>query len=148
MLGSSIVLDVARVPRLKERLRFPVAAVERLARRTVQGQLDRVARGQDRDDLPMKPLAPAYARRKQRRGLEAKRDMRFTGNMLRAVSVHEATSDGYAVGIGEGAHPKVRKAAYFRQLFDGWFGLSDTNLQELDAELKPIFDDFAGDLFA
>lgn len=148
MLGSSIVLDVAKVPRLKERLRFPVAAVERLAQRTVRGQLERAARAEDRDDQPMKALSPAYARRKQRRGLEAKRDMRFTGNMLRAVSVHDATSDGFEVGIGSGAHPKVRKAAYFRQLFDGWFGLSDRNLTELDEELQPIFDDFAGDLFA
>lgn len=135
-----LTLKITRPVKLNERIEISEAQVRTLAEIVQQGQLERVARGLDANDQPFSPLTEPYRRRKLRKGAQGRRDMRLTGRMLDALTVMEATSDGFTVGV-ESLERKVTQRAYIRQAIDGWFGLSDENAREFDRGLEDLFTD-------
>lgn len=141
IVGAPIRLVAADPPKLKERIRFSAEQVRRIADAVHDGQLERYMRGQDANDQPMRPLkSEAYKRRKIRAGARPVRDLKLTGNLYRGLQVQSADAEGFVVGFS-GAHPKVKKAAYFRQLADGFFGLSRANAEATDVVLGKIWDE-------
>lgn len=133
-----IKLEPLKLPRLKERGFFTEEQVRLLAQNVKTSQLERYARAEDANDQPHKPLSPKYAERKRRKGRRPVRDMRNTGRMLGALDVQEVSTSGFSVGF-RAANPFSKRAAHFRNLFDGFFGMSPRNNQELDAALETVF---------
>lgn len=142
-----LTLKVARPAKLREDLTFSPVQVRRLADVVQQGQLRRIGQGLDNTDAPMKEISEPYKRRKMRRGLAAKRDIKFTGNTLRALQVLDSDEGGFTIGFDPGAPATAHKRAHFRQIFDGFFGLSPRNAVEFDRELEDVFTELYMDAF-
>lgn len=81
----------------------------------------RCARGQNVNDRPMKPLSAKYRQKKAAIGQPPVRNMMFSGSMLGALTVVEASNDRVTVGFTRQA--ELAKAQKNDQR-SPWFGLS------------------------
>jgi hypothetical protein len=98
---------------------------------------DRLATGSDVLDQPAKPLGKGYAKQKLKKGKQAIRDLRYSGNLLGSIHVVDSASDHVAVKV-EGFTP-FRKGI-INQHIDPWFGLSRHDDERLFREvIQPIF---------
>lgn len=138
-----IVLQPTRVPQWRARVPWTEERMGRIAGAVERLQQERTLAGLDAQDRPVKPLAEKYKRRKQRLGKRPVRDMRLTGNMMGALATTELSDREFAVGF-RGATPK--KKAHFRQLFDGFFGISPGDAVGLDEELTAVHEEVVAEL--
>lgn len=91
---------------------------------TVESIKRRWAKGLDVNDRPTAPLALAYARRKQRRGLSILPNLRFTGELYRSFGVRVIAPGECRIGFGD---PRSIIKAYVNQQRRRQIGISEAD---------------------
>lgn len=86
----------------------------------------RLTKGIGLDDAPMAPYSPAYAKKRERIGMESQiRTLNFTGSMQRSLSIRSAQKIGSEIVVEVGfANPSDQEKAAYNQQRTPWFGVS------------------------
>jgi len=85
---------------------------------------NRVQAGLGPEDQPAKPLTKRYAIRKTRLGLGNRRNLMFTGNMLRNLSLRTVSEKAAKAGL---TSRKDRIKAWANQKIEQWLAFSPKN---------------------
>jgi hypothetical protein len=97
---------------------------------------ERVSAGIGSDDAPLKPLSPGYAKRKQRIGKGSKRDMTFTGAMLKNLQIRAADPSKVRADI---TSRLARIKARTNERRTPFFGFSRADEKKIFTEATRIF---------
>lgn len=127
-------LKVTEIPRVGT-IGYTPDQMQGIADSVVAEEKRRLEAGLNRFDQQMEPLAESYKKRKTAKGKSGIRDMRLTGNMLGSLQVTEATAESATVDF-RGRTP-LRKA-FFRQKFDQFHGLSESNFRAVNSVIEGI----------
>lgn len=98
----------------------------------------RVARGIGSDDAPMKPLKKGYAIQKTKSGKGNRRNLSFTGDMLRNFTIRSISATQVRMDI---TSPKQRIKARANEQKSPWFGWSPRDLAQLTVAGRQLFRD-------
>jgi hypothetical protein len=102
---------------------------------------DRIRRGENAEDAPMKPLKGAhknyvpYARQKIQKGLQGIRDWWYSGNTLRVLKVLKANNNMVQIGF---ANPVADRVAHFNNIREKAFGVSPKDRTAIGKAIKNI----------
>jgi hypothetical protein len=99
-------------------------------------EITRISHGLNINDLPAKPLARWYARRKQKAGGQPVRDLRLTGAMLRAREVTGAETNQAVLSFTD---PAQEAKAEANERIEPMFGISPQSKRDLDAHMEEQF---------
>jgi hypothetical protein len=94
----------------------------RLAQEAIRAIEDRTAEGRNANDDIAPPLSKGWARHKEKRGEEPIRNLRDTGDLMRALEVTEYGSSHAIVTVG---NARDFQKGIINDYRDPWFGLSD-----------------------
>ena len=115
-----------------------VEMMSEMAQEQILNIRDRCKAGLNVKDSKMPPYSKGTKRRRERAQRQtAKRDLLFTGKMLRSISASEpvATDNGFEVTLSFSTREEAVKAAY-NQKIDEWFGVSPKDAEKLKESLE------------
>ncbi|MGD0774915.1 MAG: hypothetical protein ABSC05_19040 [Candidatus Solibacter sp.] len=101
---------------------------------------NRVAAALDSNDAPSKPLTKGYARRKTKLGLGDKRNLMFTGDMLRNFQVR-TVSDNKAKANNSTRTGRLK--AWLNQKIEPWVLFSPKNQKEVAESAAKVLKEMA-----
>jgi hypothetical protein len=101
---------------------------------------NRVAAALDSNDAPSKPLTKGYARHKTKLGLGDKRNLMFTGDMLRNFQVR-TVSDNRAKANNSTRMGRLK--AWLNQKIEPWVLFSPKNQKEVAESAAKVLKDMA-----
>ena len=103
---------------------------------------ERASRGVNANDVPAKPLTPRYAKRKQRRGQPAIRNLLLDGRMWGDAGVLNSDADSVTVAFHSGLQ---QIKANTNNLIDRFFGVSPTDDLRISAKAQQRVDEKVAD---
>lgn len=111
-------------PKRYDAVSFDRRDLVKIGAKAIETIQKRCARGMNINDRPAKPLSSRYRAKKARMGQPPIRNLMFSGSMLGALTVVEATNDRVTVGFTRQAElVKAQK----NDARSPWFGLSKSD---------------------
>src|SRR5579884_891005 len=98
MPGTTVSIYFKKQMRL-DRLNFNQMQMFKLGTVAVANVINRVTAALGPDDTPAKPLQKGYAIQKTRRGLGNRRNLTYTGDMLRNLSVRSVSENKASANV-------------------------------------------------
>ena len=123
-----------------DRMNFRQQAMLKVGTVGVAAVKNRLAASLDSNDAPSKPLTKWYARRKTRLGLGDKRDLSFTGDMLRNFQVRTVTENK---AKANNSSRKGRLKAWINQKIEPWVLFSPKNQKATQESANRILKEMA-----
>jgi hypothetical protein len=123
-----------------DRMNFRQQAMLKVGTVGVAAVKNRLAASLDSNDAPSKPLTKWYARRKARLGLGDKRDLSFTGDMLRNFQVRTVTENK---AKANNSSRKGRLKAWLNQKIEPWVLFSPKNQKATQESAAKVLKEMA-----
>ena len=123
-----------------DRMNFRQQAMLKIGTVGVATVKNRVTAALDSNDAPSKPLTKGYTRRKTRLGLGDKRNLMFTGDMLRNFQVR-TVADNKAKA--NNSTRKGRLKAWMNQKIEPWVLFSPKNQKEVAESAAKVLKEMA-----
>lgn len=118
-----------------DRLDFKQQSMVKLGTVGNASVIDRVGKVLNSEDQSSKPLTKQYAIRKTKAGKGNRRNLRFTGNMLRELSVRTVTQNRSNSGL---TTDRNRRKARGNQAIEPWLLFSPNNQQAVSGAAQQI----------
>src|ERR1035437_5261921 len=123
-----------------DRMNFRQQAMLKVGTVGVAAVKNRLAASLDSHDAPSKPLTKWYSRRKTRLGLVDKRDLTFTGDMLRNFQVRTVTDNK---AKANNSSRKGRLKAWINQKIEPWVLFSPKNQKATQESAAKVLKEMA-----
>lgn len=133
----SVRLYVKKQLRL-DRLTFRQRMMADIGFVAVESVKQRLARAQGPGDGPAKPISKYYAKRKSKLGRGNRRNLTFTGEMLKNFSLRTVAENKARAGL---TIAKLRSRGLHNQLIEPWVVFSPRNRQAIFEKAARVFRD-------
>lgn len=110
-----------------DRLTYEQQDMLRLGTVGVASVIQRVQSGRNAEDQPAKPLTKSYAIRKTKRGRGNRRNLTYTGSMLRELTVRTVSENQAKAALSTRENRDIKARANER--IEQWLAFSRTNIQ-------------------
>jgi hypothetical protein len=135
-LVRTVKLDTGRKVRFFGEIDTNAQQMLALGNFSISVMVGRVQRGIGSDDAPMKALKRGYAIQKTKKGLGNRRNLTYTGDMLRNISVRSVSARQVRIDI---TSTKQRQKARANEQKSPWWGWSARDMAQITKAIEQLF---------
>jgi hypothetical protein len=117
-------------------LNFGTRAMYALAKFALATMLNRVSKAIGSNDQPMKPLKKGYAIHKTRLGRGNKRNLLYSGDMLRNISIRSVSEYQARIDL---TSAKQRMKARQNEVKSPWYGWSPNDIARMSVRAQQLY---------